>query len=78
MENKEFYKNIFAEKKCCIIIPTYNNCKTLAPVIRGVLAYTQQIIVVNDGSTDDTENILKKHKNIDIISYSKNKGKGYA
>lgn len=78
MEKKEFYRKKITEKKCCVIIPTYNNCKTLDTVISGVLAYTQQIIVVNDGSTDDTENILKKHKNIDIISYSENKGKGYA
>jgi glycosyltransferase involved in cell wall biosynthesis len=62
----------------CVIIPTYNNCKTLGEVITGVLRYTDNIIVVNDGSTDETEHILKKNKKLHIISYPDNKGKGFA
>ncbi|MCD4747061.1 MAG: DUF2062 domain-containing protein [Bacteroidales bacterium] len=69
---------IFEEKKCCVIIPTYNNCKTIDNVITGVLKFTCNIIIVNDGSTDETEGILKKYKNLHIISYSDNKGKGFA
>ena len=38
----------------CVIIPTFNNAATLAGVIRDVAALTRNIIVVNDGSTDDT------------------------
>ena len=40
----------------CVIIPTYNNEKTLAKVIDGVLSFTNQkdVIVVNDGATDST------------------------
>lgn len=72
------YKDIFNQKKCCVIIPTYNNEKTLASVINGVLEYTTQVIVVNDGSTDSTSQILSNFKNIDLVSYPKNKGKGYA
>ena len=71
-------QNIIKEKKCCIIIPTYNNGKFLEAVIKGVLKYTDYIIIVNDGSTDETENILSKYNNLTIISYNKNKGKGYA
>ena len=41
-----------AQLKCCVIIPTYNNHKTLSRVLDGVLEHTQNIIVVNDGSTD--------------------------
>ena len=62
----------------CVIIPTYNNCKTLGEVITGVLRYTDNIIVVNDGSTDETEHILEKNKKLHIISYPDNKGKGFA
>ncbi len=72
------YKEIFEQKKCCVIIPTYNNEKTLAAVINGVLEYTNQVIVVNDGSTDSTSHILSDFTNVDIVSYPKNKGKGYA
>ena len=48
------------ELGCCVIIPTYNNAGTLENVIRGVQDYTSDIIVVNDGSTDETEEILGK------------------
>ena len=64
--------------KYCVIIPTYNNGKTLETVITGVLGVTRDIIIVNDGSTDDTPDTLKKFSNLRIISYSPNKGKGYA
>ena len=45
----------------CVIIPTYNNENTLKRVIDGVLEYIipQGIIIVNDGSTDRTPEILK-------------------
>ncbi|MGE4515173.1 MAG: glycosyltransferase family 2 protein, partial [Chryseobacterium sp.] len=48
------------EKKICVLIPTYNNEKTLKRVIDGVLQYTENIIVVNDGSTDSTQEILSQ------------------
>ncbi len=53
------YHQLFKEKKCCVIIPTYNNDFTLTAIINDVLAYTSDIIVVDDGSTDSTSEILK-------------------
>jgi glycosyltransferase involved in cell wall biosynthesis len=69
---------IFANQKVCIIIPTYNNAASLAKVIRDVKKYSSRIIVVNDGSTDATAEILSTFPQIEIISYPKNKGKGIA
>lgn len=75
-------QNPFSEKfktlKCCVIIPTYNNYKTLQQVIEGVLVYTEDVIVVNDGSTDSTSEILIQFPQIQQIHLSKNKGKGNA
>lgn len=71
-------KGLFRDKKCCVIIPTYNNHSTLEQLINDVLEYTDHLVVVNDGSTDNTEEILRKFDQIDIITYPKNKGKGYA
>jgi glycosyltransferase involved in cell wall biosynthesis len=45
-------------------------------VIDGVLEYTENIIVVNDGSTDSTQEILSQYPQIDVISLPENKGKG--
>ncbi|MEB2777802.1 DUF2062 domain-containing protein [Algoriphagus sp. D3-2-R+10] len=66
------------EKKVCIIIPTYNNEATLSEVISGVLSICYDLLVVNDGSTDSTESILKAFPDLDYISYENNQGKGYA
>jgi len=63
----------------CVIIPTYNNAGTLAAVIDSVLQYATEIVVVNDGSTDATNEILFSYKEkIKIVSYAHNRGKGFA
>lgn len=67
-----------ADLHCCIIIPTYNNDRTLAKVIQGVLSYTSHIIVVNDGSTDNTLSILSTFPQIMVIPIEINSGKGLA
>ena len=64
--------------KACVIIPTYNNAATLATVIEDVAQYSNQIIVVNDGSTDNTVEIVKNYPAVQFISYTKNVGKGWA
>ncbi len=74
----ELYKKKIDALDCCVIIPTYNNEQTLAIVINSVLKFTEQIIVVNDGATDQTSEILKDFSNLNIISYTPNKGKGIA
>ena len=76
--NTQAYVEKILALNCCIIIPTYNNQHTLADVINQVLRYTSHVIVVNDGSTDDTASILDTFGNIKVISYPENKGKGIA
>ncbi|WP_370900624.1 DUF2062 domain-containing protein [Chryseobacterium gossypii] len=71
-------QNAISEKKICVLIPTYNNEKTLKRVIDGVLEYTEWIIVVNDGSTDSTPTILAGYPQISVITLPENKGKGNA
>jgi glycosyltransferase involved in cell wall biosynthesis len=68
----------FDELHACVIIPTYNNAASLAKVISDVAAYTHHIIIVNDGSTDDTKNIIDSFFFVKSIGYEKNKGKGFA
>ncbi|WP_185207764.1 DUF2062 domain-containing protein [Chryseobacterium sp. C3] len=69
-------RNAISEKKICVLIPSYNNEKTLKRVIDGVLDYTEDIIVVNDGSTDSTREILRSYSQIEVIDLPENKGKG--
>lgn len=65
----------------CVLIPTYNNEKTLKRVIVGVLEFcaAEDIIVINDGATDQTEIILQEFENdVTILRNDKNRGKGYS
>jgi len=68
----------FERLSVCIIVPTYNNAKTLAPLLEDLQKMNAYIIVVNDGSTDETQNIVDQFAGIHSISYSPNKGKGIA
>jgi glycosyltransferase involved in cell wall biosynthesis len=57
---------------CTVIVPTYNRAQYIGEAIRSLLAQTRkpdQIIVVNDGSTDDTLSVLDHYAGrIEIIS----------
>ena len=67
-----------------IIIPIYNEEKTLLEVLNRINLLKEfcnlEIIVVNDGSTDNSENIIKKNNKLynKLIDLKKNCGKGKA
>lgn len=75
-------------KKLSVVIPVYNEATTVARVIECVLdveleGIEREVIVVNDGSTDDTEEILEQvacrwPNVVKVISHEKNRGKGAA
>lgn len=62
----------------CVIVPTYNNHKTLRKVLDSVLDFTSNVIIVNDGSTDETSEILKSYSALTQIHHPENLGKGRA
>lgn len=63
----------------CVVIPAYNNEGTIMEVVRRVRCMTDDVIIVNDGSTDSTSVLLKELPPcITIVSYPQNRGKGYA
>lgn len=61
-----------------VLIPTYNNAASLGQVLKDVLSYTGHVIVVNDGSTDDTAAVLDEFPEVQRVSYTPNRGKGIA
>ena len=62
----------------CVLIPTYNNAKTLSHVLEGVLQHTPDVVVVNDGATDQTALILEQYPAVTVVTLPKNQGKGKA
>ena len=60
-------------------MPTYNNGGTLRDVLERVLGFCSDVIVVNDGCTDDSAEILASFgERLTVVDYGKNRGKGYA
>lgn len=73
--------DVLSELDVCVVIPTYNNEKTLKRVLLSVLEYVpaERLIVVNDGSTDSTSSILQSIDfPITILENKPNRGKGNA
>lgn len=68
----------FDSLKVCILVPTYDNAGTLGALLKELQTYTRHIIVVNDGATDATGEILAGFSDIQKVQYTPNKGKGYA
>ena len=69
--------------KLSIVIPVYNEKRTLCEVIRRVKAMDmeKEIIIIDDGSTDGTRNLLKEYEEREgytVVYQPRNKGKGAA
>ena len=60
-----------------VIIPAYNEASRIGKVLEGVKSITSNIIVVDDGSKDDTCNVAKVHK-VKCVKHIINLGKGAA
>ena len=67
------------QRKACVLIPTYNNGGTLRDVVERVLPFCADVIVVNDGCTDHSAEVLASFgERITVVDYGRNRGKGYA
>ncbi|MEJ2594572.1 MAG: DUF2062 domain-containing protein [bacterium] len=78
MPARESHRSLFNGLAVCVIIPTYNNGGTILSVIRDVKSLWDHVVVINDGSTDNTAQLIAEVENIEVVSYSKNRGKGFA
>ena len=82
-------KEKMRDKKISVILPCYNEERIIKNNIETIIKFSKEnpqyeFIFVNDGSTDKTPQIIKnainekKSKNLRLISYKSNKGKGQA
>ena len=72
-------------KKLSILIPVYNEEKTLLNILKRINeckidSFDFETIIINDGSDDNTFNIIKENSNLydKVINLDKNRGKGFA
>ncbi len=62
-----------------VLIPTFNNARTLSDVVERALGQVETVLVVDDGSTDDTAEVLDRFKGrIHVHRHPLNRGKGVA
>jgi len=71
-----------------IVLPAYNESERIAATLEKIFAHADQrgwqveVIVVNDGSTDDTASIVReyasKHPTLRLLENPGNRGKGYS
>ncbi len=64
--------------KLLIAIPVYNEERHIENVLQEVKRYATDILVVNDGSTDRTPEILAKYPDLHVVTHDKNRGYGAA
>lgn len=80
MTNRE--TKVSEEFLLSIIVPVFNEKPTIEEILGTLVSvpYRKEIIVIDDGSTDGTSDILKsfEHKDVKIFFHNRNMGKGCA
>jgi len=72
-------KKTLRDRGICVIIPTYNNAGTIVDVVSRALVQCSDVIVVCDGCTDNTVELLNSMpEKPEILDFSTNQGKGAA
>jgi len=70
--------NSRSNNKVAAVIPFYNESKTINRIVLETLKYVSFVIAVDDGSIDGSPENIPITENLTLISYRKNRGKGYA
>lgn len=77
-----FFKkqNVIRDKRVSVVIPAFNEEKSIIHVINTVkkVDSISEIIVVDDGSVDETYNLVSKCDDVLLLKHPNNKGKGSA
>lgn len=61
--------------KICIVIPTYNEARTIGGLVTDIKKKGFDVLVIDDGSKDDTA-FIASERGADIIAHKRNRGKG--
>lgn len=65
-----------SQRRLLTALPVYNEARHIDEVLPEVCRYSEDVLVVNDGSTDATAEVLRKYTNVHVIHHPKNQGYG--
>ena len=63
--------------KICLLLPAYNESRTIGRIVQEAGLFVGCIVVIDDGSSDDTADIARAHGAI-VLKHAQNRGKGRA
>ena len=64
--------------KTLVALPVFNEVNHVMAVLDEVLRYADTVLVVNDGSTDGTSQVLSDRRDVAVTSFAENRGYGAA
>jgi glycosyltransferase involved in cell wall biosynthesis len=67
-----------AAYRCLTALPIYNEARHIPDVLDEVRRYSSKILVVNDGSSDDTAQVLAAQPDVQVVTHPRNLGYGAA
>lgn len=59
-------------------LPVYNEADYLVPVLEGATCYSDEVLVVDDGSSDGTAELLRRRDDVHVVAHRRNRGYGAA
>ena len=63
-------------RRVLLALPVYNEQQHLHAVLDAVVAYVDDVVVIDDGSTDDTKMLLAQRNDVCVITHPNNRGYG--
>lgn len=66
------------QRRVLTALPVYNEARHVAEVLAEVRRYASEILVVDDGSTDDTPRVLTGETGLHVVTHERNLGYGAA
>lgn len=66
------------ERRILTALPVFNEATHIPVVLDAVRKYSQHIVVIDDGSTDDTADVLSRQSGIEVVTHPVNRGYGAA
>ena len=68
---------MYRDQRICVVMPAYNEAKLVGAVLDRIPDYVDTVLVVNDGSTDETPNIARERGAL-VVTHNMNRGVGAA